>query len=78
MRDELYPEIWREADDLKSECRTPKEPALALRDKILEQVPPMGTELKTVKHKLSDPNVNNAVVLMDIEVIRNMTMFPIC
>lgn len=60
------------------ECQTPKDPALALRDKILEQVPPMGTELKTVKHKLSDPNVNNAVVLMDIEVIRNMTMFPIC
>jgi hypothetical protein len=27
---------------------------------------------------MSDPNVDNAVVLMDIEVIRNMTMFPIC
>jgi hypothetical protein len=38
----------------------------------------VGIELKTVKHKLSDPNVNNAVVLMDIEVIRNMTMLPIC
>lgn len=45
---------------------------------ILGRAPPVGTDMKTAKTEIADPNVNNAVVPMDIVVIKDMTMFPIC